>query len=193
VAAAVDTLQEEGGEHHELPVHHKAEEYLDAYIKAAGITDRKGTPLWRCMTKERGSGDRRMSRQDVFRLVNRRREQAKLRAAANCHTFRATRITVSPLKSAFSAAATAPPGRSHTVSLADPCHRGQPLPAIGIKDSVLLEVGIVSTRWRFWIRLGEDQGCKHFGGYCHFQLYENDLKSSGAKAPCGFESRPRHQ
>jgi hypothetical protein len=34
-----------------------------------------------------------MSWQDVFRLVNRRREQAKLGAAANCHTFRATRIT----------------------------------------------------------------------------------------------------
>ena len=23
--------------------------------------------------------------------------------------------------------------------------------------------------------------------------YAEDLKSSGAKAPCGFESRPRHQ
>jgi hypothetical protein len=35
-----------------LPVHYKAEEYLDAYLKAAGIGDQKGTPLWRSMTKE---------------------------------------------------------------------------------------------------------------------------------------------
>ena len=46
-----------GGKHHELPVHHKAEGYLDAYIKAAGMADQKGTPLWRAMTKERGWGD----------------------------------------------------------------------------------------------------------------------------------------
>jgi hypothetical protein len=30
---------------------HKAE-YLDAYLKAAGIADAKGTSLWRCMAKE---------------------------------------------------------------------------------------------------------------------------------------------
>ena len=34
-------LQEKGGKQHEVPVHHKAEEYLDAYIKAAGIAERK--------------------------------------------------------------------------------------------------------------------------------------------------------
>ena len=86
-------LHEKGGKHHELPVHHKAEEYLDAYLKAAGIAEEKGTPLWRCMTKERGWGDGRMSRQDVFRMVKRRCRQAELGAAANCHTFRATGIT----------------------------------------------------------------------------------------------------
>ena len=30
-------LQEKGGTHHALPVHHKAEAYLDAYLDAAGI------------------------------------------------------------------------------------------------------------------------------------------------------------
>jgi integrase/recombinase XerD len=86
-------LHEKGGKHHELPVHHKAEEYLDAYLKAAGIADRKGAPLWRSMTKERGWGERRMARQDVFRMIKRRCKQAELGAAANCHTFRATGIT----------------------------------------------------------------------------------------------------
>ncbi len=86
-------LHEKGGKHHEVPVHHKAEEYLDAYLRAAGITDQKGTPLWRSMTKERGFGAERMSRQDVFRMVKRRCRAAALGAAANCHTFRATGIT----------------------------------------------------------------------------------------------------
>src|SRR5208337_4246438 len=74
-------------------VHHKAEEYLHAYLRAAGIADHKGTPLWRSMTKERGFGAGRMSRQDVFRMVKRRCRDAALGAAANCHTFRATGIT----------------------------------------------------------------------------------------------------
>ena len=34
-------LHEKGGKHHEVPVHHKAEEYLDAYIHAAGIVNEK--------------------------------------------------------------------------------------------------------------------------------------------------------
>ena len=45
------------------------------------------------MTKERGLGDARMGRQDVFRMIKRRCRQAELGAAANCHTFRATGIT----------------------------------------------------------------------------------------------------
>ncbi len=35
-------LHEKGGKHHEVPAHHNAEEYVDAYLKAAGIGgDRK--------------------------------------------------------------------------------------------------------------------------------------------------------
>jgi site-specific recombinase XerD len=34
-----------------------------------------------------------MSRQDVFRMVKQRCREAELRAAASCHTFRATGIT----------------------------------------------------------------------------------------------------
>lgn len=86
-------LHEKGGKHHEVPAHHKAEEYLDAYIQAAGIAGVKGTPLWRSMTKERRFSEERMSRVDVFRMIKRRCRQAELGAAANCHTFRATGIT----------------------------------------------------------------------------------------------------
>jgi CubicO group peptidase (beta-lactamase class C family) len=45
------------------------------------------------LTKERGLGDSRMNRQDVFRMIKKRCRQSALGAAANCHTFRATGIT----------------------------------------------------------------------------------------------------
>ena len=86
-------LQEKGGKHHAVPVHHKAEVALDAYLDAAGIADKTGTPLWRTLTRERAFSDRRLSRVDVFRMIKRRVKAAGLGTAANCHTFRATGIT----------------------------------------------------------------------------------------------------
>ena len=86
-------LHEKGGKFHEVPAHHITEEYLDAYLDAAGIGNRKGTPLWRSMSRERMFSENRMSRVDVFRMIKRRVRQAELGAAANCHTFRATGIT----------------------------------------------------------------------------------------------------
>ena len=86
-------LHEKGGKFHEVPAHHNAEEYLDAYLDAAGIGNRKGVPLWRSMSRERTFSENRMSRVDVFRMIKRRVRQAELGAAVNCHTFRATGIT----------------------------------------------------------------------------------------------------
>src|SRR5215213_7598425 len=40
-------LHEKGGKHHEMPVHHTLEEYLDNYIEAAGIGEDKKGPLFR--------------------------------------------------------------------------------------------------------------------------------------------------
>ena len=39
-------LHEKGSNFYRLPVHHKAEEYLDEYLEAAGIIEEK-TPLFR--------------------------------------------------------------------------------------------------------------------------------------------------
>ena len=86
-------LHEKGGKHHALPVHHKAEAYLDAYLAGGGIAGERGSPLWRSLTRTRELGERRMSRVDVFRMVKRRVKAAELGAAANCHTFRASGIT----------------------------------------------------------------------------------------------------
>ena len=40
-------LHEKNGKVNEMPCHHKLEEYLDAYIKAAGIADDRKGPLFR--------------------------------------------------------------------------------------------------------------------------------------------------
>ena len=42
-------LQEKGGKHHAVPVHHKAEAYLDAYLDAGRNRGREDSPLWRSM------------------------------------------------------------------------------------------------------------------------------------------------
>ena len=85
-------LQEKGGKHHAVPVHHTAEAYLDAYLAAAEIAAEKDAPLWRSMPRAGGMGARRMSRVDVFRMIKRRVKTVGL-GEANCHTFRATGIT----------------------------------------------------------------------------------------------------
>ena len=85
-------LQEKGGKHHAVPVHHKAEAYLDAYLAAAGIAAEKDAPLWRSMPRAGGMGAHRMNRVDVFRMIKRRVKTVGL-GEANCHTFRATGIT----------------------------------------------------------------------------------------------------
>ena len=86
-------LREKGGKHHAVPLHHKAEAYLDAYLQSAGIATERGSPLWRSLTRTRDLGERRMSRVDVFRMIKRRLKPLALRNAANCHTFRASGIT----------------------------------------------------------------------------------------------------
>src|SRR6201997_5590081 len=42
-------LHEKGGKHHEVPAHHKIEEYLDAYLAASGIASDKKSPLFRAL------------------------------------------------------------------------------------------------------------------------------------------------
>jgi integrase/recombinase XerD len=98
-------LHEKGGKHHEVPAHHKAEAYLDAYLAAAGLEADLHAPLWQTLTRARTGTDpataspdrrltgRRLTRFDVFRLMKRRVRAAGLGAAANCHTCRATGIT----------------------------------------------------------------------------------------------------
>lgn len=87
-------LHEKGGKHHELPAHHNAEAYLDAYIAAAEIANATKQPLFRSAAGRAGVlTDRRMSRKDVLQMIKRRAADAELPARTCCHTFRATGIT----------------------------------------------------------------------------------------------------
>jgi integrase/recombinase XerD len=86
-------LHEKGGKRHEVPCHPSLEEYLNAWISAAGITRDKKAPLFRSMGKGDRLGERAMSRFDVLHMIKRRAEAAGLPYSTCCHTFRATGIT----------------------------------------------------------------------------------------------------
>ena len=79
-----------------MPAHHLLEQYLDAYVTAAGLGAEKGTPLFRTLGgrgRKLLTGDR-MARQDARRMVVRRAQKAGLLTRIGCHSFRATGITV---------------------------------------------------------------------------------------------------
>jgi integrase len=86
-------LHEKGGKRHDVPAHHNAEAYLDAYLEAAGISSQKKSPLFRTINKYRRLTDSPMYRSDVLRMIKRRAEGSGLPATTCCHTFRATGIT----------------------------------------------------------------------------------------------------
>ncbi len=86
-------LHEKGGKLHHVPAHHNAEDYVDAYLAAAGIAgDRKG-PLFRTFDRRRRLTERPLSDRDARYMVKRRARAAKLPEAICNHTFRATGIT----------------------------------------------------------------------------------------------------
>jgi integrase/recombinase XerD len=88
-------LHEKGGKFHEVPAHHNAQAYLDAYLSAANIANERKTPLFRSAAGRTGIlGEERMSRTDVLRMVKRRAVAVGIGIERICcHTFRATGIT----------------------------------------------------------------------------------------------------
>jgi site-specific recombinase XerD len=88
-------LHEKGGKFHEVPVNHNAEEYLDAYLEAAGIEGEKKTPLFRSVrARTKRLTALPMNERDVLRMIKRRAIVADVTVpGVYCHTFRATGIT----------------------------------------------------------------------------------------------------
>ena len=85
-------LHEKGGKRHEVPCHHNAEAYLEAYLAVAGIRDDTKSPLFRSVDKWRKVTANPITRTDVLRMIKRRAEEAGLPSSTCCHTFRATGI-----------------------------------------------------------------------------------------------------
>jgi integrase/recombinase XerD len=80
---------------HEVPAHHNAEAYLDAYLEVAGITTDKQVTLFRsAVGKSRQVTANAMHRVDVFQMIKRRAEVAGVSELVCCRTYRATGITV---------------------------------------------------------------------------------------------------
>lgn len=86
-------LHEKGGKRHEVPAHHNADEYLDAYLMAAGIGSEKRSPLFRSIDRSGRVTERGLTRNDALRMIKRRAKAAGLSEKVCCHTFRATGIT----------------------------------------------------------------------------------------------------
>jgi integrase/recombinase XerD len=88
-------LKEKGGKHHEVPLHHKALEYLDAYIEAADLSGQKKTALFRSTGgKGRKLGENRMHRVDAWRMIKSRALRAGILEDISPHSFRGTGITL---------------------------------------------------------------------------------------------------
>jgi integrase/recombinase XerD len=79
-------LHEKGGKRHEVPAHHNADAYIDAYIQSAGIGDQKKGPLFRSVDKHRKLTCNPMHRNDVLRMIKRRSAAAALPSSTCCHT-----------------------------------------------------------------------------------------------------------
>lgn len=88
-------LHEKGGKRHEVPAHHNAADYVDAYLAAAGIAEDRKTPLFRSADGKTGRlTDRPMHRVDAWRMIKRRARAIGLSQAVCNHSFRGTGITV---------------------------------------------------------------------------------------------------
>lgn len=85
-------LHEKGGKYHEVPAHHNAEAYVDAYLAEASSNADPRLPLFRTFAGNELT-DRRMHRTDALRMIKRRAAAADLPTSVCCHTFRATGIT----------------------------------------------------------------------------------------------------
>lgn len=87
-------LREKGGKHRRVPAHHKAVEFVDAYLEAAEIAGERDAPLFRTAPgRARELTERRMGTNTVLEMVKRRAEDAGLPPEVCCHTFRGTGIT----------------------------------------------------------------------------------------------------
>lgn len=87
-------LHEKGGKSHEVPVHHRAEEFVDEYLEGAEIAgDKKAWLFQSAGGKGRGLTGKPLSRFDAWAMVKHRAKEAGIKTEISPHSFRATGIT----------------------------------------------------------------------------------------------------
>ena len=87
-------LHEKGGKQHDMPCHHNLDEYLHAYIAAAGIVGDEKSYLFRTARGRSGTlANRPMTQSDAYRMIGRRAAAAGILTKIGNHSFRATGIT----------------------------------------------------------------------------------------------------
>jgi len=86
-------LHEKGNKHHEVPVHHNLEEYMDEYLAAAGLSGNKHAPLFPSLNRQRQLTDRPLHRREALAMIKRRAKAAGLPDHIGNHAMRATGIT----------------------------------------------------------------------------------------------------
>ena len=87
-------FHEKGGKFHEVPAHHNAEAYLDAYLQIAQIAAEPKAPLFRTAPgRTNRLTAQRLNRKEALAMIKRRAKAAGLPANICNHTFRATGIT----------------------------------------------------------------------------------------------------
>lgn len=86
-------LNEKGGKRHEVPAHHKAAEYIDAYVRAAGIGGSAKSALFRSIARTGEITERPLDARSALAMTKRRAVAAGLSSRIGNHTFRATGIT----------------------------------------------------------------------------------------------------
>lgn len=86
-------LREKRGKEHTLPVHHEAEAFIDAWIEAAGLTE-KPLPLFRKLTRGGAVLDVAPTRHAITKMIAHHAKAADIAAPGiGAHAMRATGIT----------------------------------------------------------------------------------------------------
>jgi integrase len=86
-------LHEKGGKLHDMPAHHKAEEFVDAYLEAANPREQKKEPIFRAaIGKTKQLSPERMTRHAALKMIQRPAKKAGILTRICCHSCRGTGI-----------------------------------------------------------------------------------------------------
>ena len=77
-------LHEKGGKRHEVPAHQNAKEFMDTYLRGAGIAFEKKEPLFRSIDRHGKLTSRRLYRREVLSMSNadRAEQDCRIRSPA---------------------------------------------------------------------------------------------------------------